>query len=369
MDVLDADGHVEEWSATFGDEYLDPEFHHARPVVIAGEKRAYWMIQDRVFPQLVGPGCHILGTPTGYGTMKPDITTVKPETVDSLELRDTAARIADMTREGLDLQVLYPTLFVAYPLTHDVALYGALCRSYNSWIADATKPAADQLKWVGVVSLADPAEAAREVVRMKSLGAVAVVILGTDGTNTLDDLRYEPFWAQCEQSRMPVAVHVGWSCPPLNQMYDHVYQAAIVPFVMPVQMAFMAIISGGVLDRHPNLKVGFFEAGASWIPYFTDLMDHQWHTAQKLPWMGYKAERRPSEYLRGGNVYFTFETEEVLLPQVLDMVGENQFMYASDMPHADREEFNSRELKERGDLSEAVKKKLLVTNAQTFYDL
>ena len=58
-----------------------------------------------------------------------------------------------MDKIGVDVQVIYPTLFLVY-LTDDPKLEAALCRAYNRFIANACAKAPDRLKWVG-----DPAAA------------------------------------------------------------------------------------------------------------------------------------------------------------------------------------------------------------------
>jgi predicted TIM-barrel fold metal-dependent hydrolase len=75
------------------------------------------------------------------------------------------------------------------------------------------------------------------------------------------------------------------------------------------------------------------------------------------------------EYLRSGNLFFNCETDEQLIPQVVDLVGEDQLLYASDMPHGDRTPHNARLFWERNDLSEQVKRKILCANALRFYGL
>lgn len=54
MQVIDADGHVEESPATFGDEFLDPDYRERRPAVILSGNRAFWMVEDRLIPKLQG---------------------------------------------------------------------------------------------------------------------------------------------------------------------------------------------------------------------------------------------------------------------------------------------------------------------------
>jgi predicted TIM-barrel fold metal-dependent hydrolase len=371
MTVIDADAHVEEWAETFSDKYLDPAFRARRPEVVATERRVHWLIDSQLFPRFTGPGAHSLGTPTGAGLGRFTYTSLKSETVESLELRDPAARLADMDREGIDLQVIYPTLFLAR-LTEDPALAAALCASYNRWLGDALG-GQERLKWVGVVSLDDPATAAQEVRRAKELRAVGVMIPGTAGTRMLNHPALLPFWEECARSDLAVAVHVAWSCQPLNQLFDQLYYATLIPFVFPVLMGFITFLGGGLLDRYPTLRVGFLEASCQWLHFLIDRMDHRYEFVQQVGGGAgaaqLEAQRKPSEYLRSGQVYVSGEVEDALLPQAIELLGEEQFLFASDMPHADREPFAARMLQERTDIPASAAGKILDANPRRFYRL
>ena len=75
------------------------------------------------------------------------------------------------------------------------------------------------------------------------------------------------------------------------------------------------------------------------------------------------------EYIRKGNLYFSAEVEDVLLPQVLELVGDTQILFGSDMPHGDRERYAAKMLQDRGDLSAGAKDKILEANPVRFYGL
>ncbi len=371
MAVIDADAHVEEWAATFSDKYLDPAYRARRPEVIATEKRVHWLIDGHIFPRFAGPGAHSLGTPTGYGLDRFTYSSLKRESVESLELRDPAARLADMEREDIDVQVIYPTLFLAR-LSEDAAFHAALCASYNRWLGDVLG-GQERLKWVGVVSLDDGATAAQEVRRARELGAVGIMIPGTAGTRMLNHPSLLPFWEACADTDLAVAVHVAWSCPPLNQMFDHLYYATLIPFVFPVLMGFITFVSSGLLDRFPTLRVGFFEASCQWLHFLVDRMDHRYEFMQQVgPGTGaapLAVKQKPSEYLKTGQVYVSGEVEDALLPQAIELLGEDQFLFASDMPHGDREPFSVRELRARRDIPPGTAEKILSANPRRFYRL
>ena len=373
MRVIDADGHVEENPATFSDQYFDPTLRSLRPRVIGMDGLAYWMIDEQLYPRRVGRGCHNLGTPVSYDGKPTKHAARKADSLESMELTDLGARLKIMDEEDIALQVLYPTLFLAYPLSSNPALLTAMCSSYNRWLGDRLATH-ERLKWVGVVNLDDIPAAVRQVREAKRLGAVGMMILGTAGDRLLDDPTLFPFYEAVAEANLPLAVHVGWACPSINNLFTHIYPSGVIAFLIPVLMGFVSLISGGVLDRFPNLRVVFLEAGCLWIHFMLDRLDHRFkHSSKNLAHVVSETAPRealpPMDYIRSGKLYFSAEVEDALLPQVLDLVGEGQIVFGSDMPHGDRERFAARSLLQRNDIGKAAQTKILVENPVSLYGL
>jgi len=373
MRVIDADGHVEENPATFSDQYFDPTLRSLRPRIIGMDGLAYWMIDEQLYPRRVGRGCHNLGTPVSYDGKPTKHAARKADSLESMELTDLGARLKIMDEEDIALQVLYPTLFLAYPLSSNPALLTAMCSSYNRWLGDRLATH-ERLKWVGVVNLDDIPAAVRQVREAKRLGAVGMMILGTAGDRLLDDPTLFPFYEAVAEANLPLAVHVGWACPSINNLFTHIYPSGVIAFLIPVLMGFVSLISGGVLDRFPNLRVVFLEAGCLWIHFMLDRLDHRFkHSSKNLAHVVSETAPRealpPMDYIRSGKLYFSAEVEDALLPQVLDLVGEGQIVFGSDMPHGDRERFAARSLLQRNDIGKAAQTKILVENPVSLYGL
>jgi predicted TIM-barrel fold metal-dependent hydrolase len=137
---------------------------------------------------------------------------------------------------------------------------------------------------------------------------------------------------------------------------------------VPEQIAAVtAVVLGGVFERFPRLRVGFMEAGCGWVPFWMEHMDEEFELRhEEAP----ELKAKPSEYLTSGRAYFGVEPEERLIPVVAGVVGQDALMYASDYPHWDSGWPNtSRTLRERDDLSEPLKARLLGENALDFYGL
>lgn len=373
MYLIDADGHVEESEATFSDQYMDPAFRLQRPQVVAVEQMVYWMIEEQLYPRRVGRGAHNLGTPASYKGEKTPHARKKSDTIGSMEIRGVTERIEAMDKEGISLQVLYPTLFLAYPLAANPALVTAMSSAYNRFLGDQVG-AHERLKWAAVVNLDDAAGAVEQVREAHGLGAVAVMVLGTIGDRMLDDPAFLPFYEALVERDMTLAIHVGWACPALSGLFTHIYPSSVNAFLMPVLLGFSAMIHSGLLDRFPTMRVGFLEAGCQWVHFMMDRMDHRFvHSGNFLADILVdtvpKAKLAPMEYMRQGNLYLSAEVEDALLPQVVELVGEGQVVYGSDMPHGDREVLSSDYLKQREDLSETVKTKILQDNGARLYNL
>ena len=375
MRVIDADGHVEENLTTFSDKYFDPAFRAQRPQVVgAGEDGlAYWMIDEQLFPRRVGRGCNNLGTPVSFQGKPVRHAQRKPDTVGSMELTNLSERLTIMDEENIWLQVLYPTLFLAYPLSCNPAYVTAMCDAYNRWLGDVLS-GQERLKWVGVVNLDDIPGAARQVREAKKLGAVGMMILGTAGDRLLDDPSLLPFYDALAEADLPLAVHVGWACPAINNLYSHIYPSGVIAFSMPVLMGLVSMMSGGIFDRFPALRVVFLEAGCLWVHFILERLHHRFqHSGKNLANVVSRTapiqKSEPMDYVKQGNLYFSAEVEDALLPQVLDLVGDGQILFGSDMPHGDRERFAEKILRERTDISAAAKTKILESNPARFYRL
>jgi predicted TIM-barrel fold metal-dependent hydrolase len=147
----------------------------------------------------------------------------------------------------------------------------------------------------------------------------------------------------------------------------------VIPFLAPVLMGFASLLGSGILDRFPTLRVAFLEAGCEWVHFMVHRLEHRFHFATSMakiiPQTAPRAACPPQEYLRRGNLYISTEVEDALLPQVIELIGEDHIIFGSDMPHGDRERFAARTLLARTDLSDTAKRKILEGNPRRLYRL
>jgi predicted TIM-barrel fold metal-dependent hydrolase len=148
-----------------------------------------------------------------------------------------------------------------------------------------------------------------------------------------------------------------------NTMLSHTFSHPVEQM-----LAAASFCGGGILARHPDLRVAFLESGGDWLPWMVQRLN-RYRGVTMFHGVPPVSKHAMEEYLRRGNVYLTIEGEELLAPQVIELLGEDHVMASADIPHPEGRENCLSEVRERQDLSEAVKEKILSINPAAFYGL
>jgi len=132
-------------------------------------------------------------------------------------------------------------------------------------------------------------------------------------------------------------------------------------FPMDIMLGLTAVLAGGVMERHPDLRVAFLEAGCGFVPSFLERLDE--HYEKRAPEMP-NICRPPSDYAADGRVVVTCEPEEHGIAYAVERLGAHVVAYASDYPHWDAEFPGSvAHISDRTDLTADAKTAILGTNA------
>jgi len=193
------------------------------------------------------------------------------------------SHVQSMTQMGIDVAFIYPNyglwLFAIDSLPAEVM--GAFVRAYNTWLYEefcSYDPA--RLKGVAAVNQHDPEDMVKELHRMANLGWKAVFLRPNPVKGRiLSDPAYEPFWTACEDLDMAVGIHEGhWSRLPTTgaDRFNTRFALHACSHPMEQMMALLALIEGGVLERHPQLRIGFLESGCGWLPYWLWRLDEEY---------------------------------------------------------------------------------------------
>ncbi len=354
--IIDADSHVvEPWQ--LWEKYLEPRFQEYAPsakMQIKGKPIAQ-MISEEVRQeanqkmQQAHPHAYF----KGY---------------------DAESHLQGMMMMGSDIAFVYPTyglwLFAIDSFSSEVM--GGFTRAYNSWLHQefcSFNP--DILKGVGAMNLHDPEEMVKEVHRIASWGWKAVFLRPNPVKGRiLSDRIYEPFWSACEELDVAVGIHEGThSLLPTTGDDRFTSRFALHACSHPMEnmMALLALIEGGVLERHPKLRVAFLESGCGWLPYWLWRLDEEY---EQLHWeVKENVKMKPSEYFRR-QCYISIEPSEKYLPQLIDYLGADNLIVGSDYPHMDHEpDILKKVVEMEKTLSPEIIQKIIWSNPSKFYGL
>ena len=282
---------------------------------------------------------------------------------------DAETWLGIMDAEEVDTAVLYPTSGLAFGWIREPDLAVAVARAYNTFLSEKFQKVSPRLNGVALVPLQDVPEAVKELRRAITQLKLAGVMLPAVGLRKpLGHPDYWPVYEEAERLGCMLAVHATVRGPHYfaADLFDYFIETHTLshPFAQMMQMT--SIVFRGVLERFPRLKIAFMEAGCSWVPYWMGRMDEEWEKRAGVE--APLCTRRPSEYITSGRVFVHAEANEALLPQVVELLGEDVLFHASDWPHWDHDfPHNMRMLGAREDLSPQAKQKILYGNARRLY--
>jgi predicted TIM-barrel fold metal-dependent hydrolase len=280
-------------------------------------------------------------------------------------------QIAAMDADGIDVMVMYPTAGLGIGLIAEEHYATALASAYNTWLHEFCQANPERLKMVSLVAAQDLDGAVAELRRsVTELGAVAVMLpthipLRPDWGHKY----WDPFYA--EAARLDVALafhHKSVHGELTDQRFNNFITVHTIGHPVEQMMSLTSVIIGGVWERFPTLRLAFLEGGVGWVPYWMDRLDEEVEKrgAAEAPYL----TKLPSEYIRGGRFYFGVECEEKTIPHAVDWGLEDTLLYSSDYPHWDADwPHTIKAVRERDDLSETVKRKMLHDNVLRFYNL
>lgn len=362
LGVIDADTHIAESESMW--KLLDPEIYQRRPVLVSvpddtlyGDHNAFWLIDGNILPKPAGNGSFRLITPSSQKSqIKRGDTTIA-----SREMTNVDTRLADMDRLGIESQVIYPTLFLAY-LTDDANLDVGLARAYNRWMAQAWAKSSNRLRWVVVPPLKSIEESIKEIQIGKESGAVGVFFRGLEGTLTLDNPYFFPLYEEARKLDLPICVHIGHGAPWLMQYFNLERNHNFVHSRMLPLIAFRDIVFNRIPEQFPGLRFGFVEASSSWVPFLVHILRRVLRDRWK--------HASPADLFREYRLFVACEADEDIC-YVAKYTGEDHLFIGSDYGHTDPS--SERDLvgtiKARSDVPEELKEKILCENARTFYGI
>lgn len=263
----------------------------------------------------------------------------------------TEWRPRDQGDLGSDLEVMRRNLFdelgISIAITNNLQvpvsvlqgsydLGAALASAYNDQLVEKWLTPEPRLMGSLIVSIDDPAGAAREIDRLGGHPQVVQVALPTLVDRQLGDPRYRPIWEAITRNRLVLGLHHGYGTKTVfGYPRQHIEWKALAPsHAMMAQLS--SLIFNGVFDAFPDFRVVAMEAGFTWLPYFMSRLDQQYISFRdQVPWL----KRRPSDHLRAAVILTTQPMEFISGRQFMNLIDDvgtdDMLAFSSDYPHYD----------------------------------
>jgi predicted TIM-barrel fold metal-dependent hydrolase len=282
---------------------------------------------------------------------------------------DAKTWLGIMDEGGVETAVLYPTAGLGIGWVREPDFAVALCRAYNNFVAHEFLRVSPRLKAVALLPFQDVSAAVAELRRAVSeLGMVGAFAPAVGLRLPLGHPQFHPMYAEAERLGTMIACHATVRGPHVfgADGFDRFIEVHTLSHPVAQMIQLTGMIFEGVPEQFPRLRIGFMEAGCSWLPFWMDRMDEEWakRGAVEAP----LCRQKPSAYLKSGRLFFAAEGDERSLPEVVRRLGDDIIFYASDVPHWDHDyPANIEEMAGRDDLSVETRAKILYENTRRLY--
>jgi 5-carboxyvanillate decarboxylase len=244
-------------------------------------------------------------------------------------------RLGHMDAAGIDHAVIALTSPGTQALGVDDAR--VIASIANDRLAEACAAHPSRFSGLAAVGFEDPTSAVAELERgITKLGLKGLICNSHIKGHYLDESRFYPILEAVEALGVPIYLHPN---TPSNRMIEPLYEAgidgAIYGFSVETSMHLLRMITAGVFDRFPKLKLVVGHLGEA-LPYWFYRLDYM-HAGQ-VKAKRYEAiqplELTPSEYFHR-NIWLT-TSGMPWAPTIMyarQVMGPERVMYAMDYPY------------------------------------
>jgi len=372
---VDADRHIIEPKDLF-DRYLEPAFRGR--VRFEGPQQSYRYVDNELVSdafklpdvkesEAKGEGKQIFGGDKRYETAFREAIAAG---------FDARSNLNDMDKEGVDVSVLFPTmgLYIIWKSDMDPQMSAAICRAYNNWLAEYCSADPQRLKGVMLIPLQDTKLAVEELKRARQeLGHVGIFWRPNPVKGRkLDHPDYLPIYETAADLGVAICVHEGARTilPQAgNDRYSE-FGRHVACHPLEQMLSSLTMCADGLLEKIPELKVGFMESGCGWLPFWLERMDEHW---EHYSLGRARTTKEPPSFYFKRQCFISTEAGEELVEIVAEHVSPDVIVMATDYPHPDAvDKFPDRtvgDLTSNPHVSDEVKRKILWDNPARFYDL
>jgi predicted TIM-barrel fold metal-dependent hydrolase len=344
MTVVDADQHLFE-PRTLWAEYGDPGDRDRMLAIVddeAGNAWLQWQGQRLGLAHVTIPG-----EPDDVGDQQRRARAGEPprrryDEALPADFWEPAARLARLDQLGVDAAVCFPNYGLLWEreLAEDLPATLANLRAWNRWAVQVAQAGAGRLHPVGHVTLRDLDWLDQELGALGAGGVrAAMVAPGLVDGRALSDPVFDRAWRAFLEHGITPVFHIANQTRPFGDAwYDSDPDQALPVFTsvflwVPAAVAIADLVLNGVLERHPDLRIGVMELSAVWLPMFLMFLDGGHDFTRRLNGTAlHDLALRPSEYVQRQVRIAAFSYER---PGRLARDAGDVFMACSDWPHSE----------------------------------
>ena len=330
------------------------------------------MVLDRidVHTHILPPAWPDLGARFGYGGW-PQLESLGPRrariVIDGRSFReidddcwDPAVRLEDCDRTGVRLQLLstVPVMFAYDKPPADAAV---VARLLNDHLAEVVGARPSRFAGLGTIPLQDTDFAIAEIERCVTQLGLDGVQIGTHvGERNLDDPAIEAVLAAADSLGAAVFVH-PWDMLAPERMTRH-WLPWLVGMPAELALAIASVVLGGVLDRHPDLRLLFAHGGGA-FPGLLGRVEAGFHARPDLA--ATATDTEPREAVR--RIYVDSLTHDPdALRFIARIVGEDRIALGTDYPFPLGELVPGATIEALTELPAAARDRMLSGTAEAF---
>jgi predicted TIM-barrel fold metal-dependent hydrolase len=335
---------------------IDVDLHHQiaswsaiAPYVPAGLR---WRIERGGGPPLARHGFKPIGPPPNQHAVDP--AAVKEQYLEPNHI-DVAILTGSLTSLGVQ---------------PNPDLAAAIARGINDWTLETWVRPFRCFKGSILVAQQDPRQAVDEIDRVGDDPGMVQVLMGSASEAPLGRRAFHPIYEACARHNLPLALHLGGegtgiSSPSTAVGHPTTYFEWYGSLPQSYMAHIMSMVTEGVFERFPTLKVVLYEAGVFWLPHVMWRFDKNWKAQRsETPWV----KRPPSAYILEHFFSTTYPLEAAPRPdyvqQVFDMIdAEHHLLFSSTYPDS----ILGNPFHMVRDIPEAIRTRVMFENAVSVY--
>ncbi|CAM1369049.1 amidohydrolase family protein [Tenacibaculum xiamenense] len=366
--IHDSDRHVIE-PIEIWEQYVEKEIFEKHPVYLKTNKNA----KGEELPAEYMIGSYPI---VKYWTksLQEESNLINKETLlQRHQAKTGVGQLQSMDLTNIAIANIFPTFALGVIYHSEIPSYVAVAyaKAYNKWLNDYCNVNPKRLKAVGIINRHDPYEMIVQVKEVISYGWKTIILRPEEiNGRTLGHKDYEGFWKICTENNISIAFHGGAHFHGKSvgtDRFNDRFSLLATTHPFEIISAFISLLTSGVLERYPTLKFAFLEAGSSWLPYWLWRLDTICYpdfpnqTKENIKML-------PSEYFKR-QCWIAIEPGEPCLREVINIIGSNRLLFASDFPHPDHEHLNSDDVPSKlPELTDSELKEIFELNAREFFN-